>query len=303
MQKSPLYVVYRWFFSHVTGRLCPANVARGRTKPKEISAYFLIVTLTMAAVVLPQEVQGQISLPPPPTAVPPPAIPEDKDPAILRRKEKAAAKEEAAKSQRKALVEKAEVEREVAAKEELSKPRPLYGFIEISMHYPKILTSGERKDYVGNVTNHVNFWSRLKYDTPADETQVWAGFRLAPFGGTGVQGSDKGRFAMTYFGPSLGFGKVGVVSDSTSDSPSRNGWLIGAGVAAVSILGHPDEIYRSTSTDFKSTPVGFDSPGGWIEGRFMHVFHGAISGNLIIGSQLGNGKNFIYSGFGLGGWL
>ncbi|MCX6127171.1 MAG: hypothetical protein NTV34_20810, partial [Proteobacteria bacterium] len=242
-------------------------------------------------------------LPPPPAAAVPPAIPADQDPAIRRQDERAVQRHSEEKKKLEELssaTENAKIEKE---REEVMKPRPFYGFIELSMLNPKVLTTGNRTSYSADITTHVNVLGRLKPDRPVDETQMWLGFRLAPFAGSGAQRKQRGRFSLTYFGPAVGVGSIGKPSDAHSESTRRHGFLLSAGIAAVSRLQEPTELSDPGRSDFQSTPYALDSPGVWSEVRSIHTFHGALSYNLVAGAQLAEGKTILYLGAGIAGWL
>lgn len=303
-----LISVYRRFFTHVTGSDCRAKFAgalaiipaktayRGNLTTSLLTACFLML--------LPQSAASQIDLPPPPVAAPPPALPRERDPVVIRESEKKAAAAEDATQRKDENVQREDARRAEVAKAEAVKPRPLYGFVELSLLYPKVTVSGDREDYRADMTTHVHFWIRPNFDKLAQDVQLWLGLRLAPFAGYGTQNRQKGRFGLTYFGPGLGFGKISAPDETGSDLPTRSGWLVAGGIAAVSRLGNRDEEHSGGSTtDFHTKSTGFDSPGVWSEARTIHVFRGALSANLILGAQLAEQKNFYYFGIGLAGWL
>ena len=271
--------------------------------PAQLATYRTLFTLPLFFVLFANSLLAQISLPQPPAAAIPPAIPADQDPAMRRQRERAAqrqSEEEKKIEELSSATETAKIEKE---REDLKKPRPFYGFVELSMLYPKVLTTGNRTNYRADMTTHVNVLGRLKPDQPVDETQMWLGFRLAPFGGSGAQKNQKGRFSLTYFGPAVGVGSIGKPGDPFSESPRRHGFLLSAGIAAVSRLQEPTELSDPGRTDFQATPYAMDSPGVWSEIRSIHTFYGSLSYNLVAGTQLAEGKTLLYLGAGFAGWL
>lgn len=281
------------------GTDCSAKLAaHARRKSAIISCMTALAVFSQ----LSGQADAQIELPPPPTATPPPVIPQDHNPGVEARKERIEKRKEDKKEKIEQETQSREAKKEQVIKDDLKKPRPLYGFLELSLLYPKITTQGVRKNYHADVTSHVQLWGRLRPDTPSDSIQIWAGFRLAPFSGYGTQDKETGRFGFSFFGPGLGFGSVKKVEDSSNEeSPSYSGWLITSGVAAVSKLA--SDTHSDHESDFSSSAWSSDGPGVWVEGRYMRIFHAALSANLIIGAQLAKDKNFTYFGVGLGGWL
>ncbi len=278
-------LVYRQFFPCAAGTIC--------------AALFAFSSLPTTA---------QIALPDPPSAAPPPApprkaaTPEDKvDSSTPDADQKAQKAEKAAQ----ARVEEREQQKKAAELQELQKPQPLVGFVELSLLYPIVAASGERQEYKSDFATHFNSWFRVNSDKPSEEVSLWAGLRLAPFSGTGIQNNERGRFATTYFGPAIGFGKISAQEAFAPSEipPARSGWLVGLGVAAVSKLEDRRIDHAPVESDFVSQPYGLDPPGAWGELRYFRTMHSVLSTNMLLGGQLGEGKAFYYLGVGLGGWI
>ena len=248
---------------------------------------------------------AQIELPPPPKAVPPPVVPKERDPVELRHQEHLKDQDERREEVKQDVTQKIEKKQVEKAKQEDAAPRPMNAFVEFNLVYPKFVTTGKRKKYNGDFATHIHGWSRLSYAKSSNDVQTWIGLRLAPFSGSGIQKDYAGRFSLTYFGPGIGFGRIedrpGNATDA--DEPHRKGWLVSAGVSAVSRLAPRDVLVDHGATDFQSTAWSADGPGVWAEFRWMRTFHNALSINILGGAQLGEGKNILYSGVGIAGWL
>lgn len=294
--KMCFFLVYRCNFFTETGSRCRVRLAR------EIFACWAIIAAFGGSS---QSAKAQIDLPTPPKAVPPPRVPESRNPVNIRHEEHLKKQETQREEEKSEVEQKTEKKRVEQAKQEKLEPRPMYGFVELSLLYPKFTTSGQRKKYNGDATTHINMWSRLSYSKPSGVVQPWIGLRIAPFSGSGVQKNYAGRFALTYFGPGIGFGSVDdrPASAGEAESESRYGWLLSAGVAAVSKLTNTDQAIDSGATDFTPSAWYMDSPGAWAEFRWMSIFQNALSWDVIGGAQLGEGKNIVYFGLGISGWL
>ena len=237
-----------------------------------------------------------IELPPPVSPAPPPVIPSEKDPMLLRRQEKAEQKKSEIKVEETTRETIQEAKREEAIKAEAQKPRPLYGFIELSLLQPKAVVRHGRSDYVCDPTNHINIYARTFWNSEADAIQPWIGARIAPFGGYGTQGKLTARFAQTWMGPAIGFGRIAKSDDPTSVNPTRSGFLWSAGIAAVSRLVADDESAPPLPSDFKPTSWTYEGPGLWSELRWIYVTRGALGFGAMGGLQTGKGKVFYYAG-------
>jgi hypothetical protein len=296
MKQITPFLFYRGIFFTGTGRLCRARIAGCSWMNWALIAMFL-ASMT--------EAKAQVDLPPPPSAAPPPQEPKGQTAIELRHEEHVKAQTKQLDEIKTEREQQADKKLEEQAKQEKVEPRPMYGFMEINFLYAKVLTTGTRKNYLADPTTHFNGWLRTSSSKPSDQPQLWAGFRIAPFSGSGVQRKHAGRYALTYFGPGLGFGKIQSQGKiiNPDDTETRTGWLFSGGVAAVTKLSRHDEPADTGATDFRSTPWAMDSPGVWLEYRAMRVFNAALSGNLIVGGQMAEGKNFVYLGLGFAGWL
>lgn len=258
-----------------------------------------------AILVFPAICFAQIDLPPPAKAVPPPVIPKDRNPVEVRHQEHLKDHEHQLEDAKQQVTERAEKKQIEIAKQEAVEPRPMNAFVEFNLVYPKILTTGKRKKYVGDFATHIHMWTRLSYAKPSTQVQTWLGLRVAPFSGYGTQKDYTGRFSLTYFGPGIGLGRIEDRSGniSSTETDSRTGWLLAAGIAAVTRLAPRDTPIDQGASDFKTTAWAADGPGVWAEGRWMWTIHNALSINILGGAQLAEGKNIIYSGIGIAGWL
>jgi len=289
---------YRRYFSRVMGSPCRAVLtARVDSSRATFAAIFFLASLSAS------DSFAQILLPPPPAAVPPPVIPPEKDRGVLERNERIETRSKQIQSEEIKVREAKKIEAAIKNQEELAKPRPLYGFLELSLLYARVSASGERKDYYADPTTHISGWFRLNQSRDTNHVQIWAGFRVAPFAGYGTQKQETGRFNFMFVGPGLAIGMLSPheqISNKPVEAASRSGWLLAAGASGLS----KSAIDRSDhEDDFSNLPLGFEAPGIWSEVRYMRTFHSVLSTNLIIGSQLAKQKNFYYIGFGLGGWM
>lgn len=204
-----------------------------------------------------------------------------------------------------------------ALKEEAVKPRPFNFLAAIDFVLPQITTSGDRKDYTSDLTAHHYGLFRLgaaeNEGANTGGTSAWIGYRIAPFSGSGKGGGSTGRYGFTYFGPMVALGKFspGARSigqqqevaeeqgESSQEDLSRQGLMVGAGLSAMSQNGAMDPGKEEPFEDFDSKPVVFDSPGLFVQLQFIHVLHGAIGINYVVGAQLGKEKTFTWGGIGV----
>lgn len=184
---------------------------------------------------------------------------------------------------------------------------------EVSVVAGTLVTHTGREGYTFDPTSHFNLFYRYDAKHKDGKTGPWFGFRLAPFAGTGFEKKRPGTYGLTYFGPMIGVGKINPASTQEGTElraakeedvkiPSLNGWLLGAGLAAVSKNGRSNDEDPESTSDFASKGVAFDTPGLWIEGRYLKILYGAVGYNVIFGVQTGKDKEFIYSGIGFSGW-
>ncbi len=185
--------------------------------------------------------------------------------------------------------------------------------IELAFHLTTAAVRNDRQRYVSDPTVHFNLLYRHDAKNHSDKIGPWYGFRLAPFTGSGYHKKKFGSFGLTYFGPMIGVGKIGLMPTKetgavrSSESveakiPSASGWLIGAGFAAVAKAGKSTEETPPKDSDFTTRGATIDGAGFWIEGRYIKIVYGAVGYNLIVGLQMGRNKEFIYSGIGVTGW-
>ena len=261
------------------------------------------ILLLVTVVSSPDQTFAQsILAPEPPAAAPPPVIPPERDPALLRKQEINARRDAETKKETETKEKIQETKKEDKAKAEAKKPRPLYGFAELSLLQPKAIVSKGRSTYVSDLTTHMNSYVRLFWNNGAEDPQPWLGFRAAPFGGYGTQDKLTARFAHTWMGPAIGFGRIAKASDPSEDYPVRHGFLFSAGIDGVSRLIADDESAEPLPDDFKPTPWAFDSPGAWAELRWIRVSMGAFGLGAMAGAQTGTGKMFVYAGATVSGF-
>jgi hypothetical protein len=162
---------------------------------------------------------------------------------------------------------------------------------------------------VTDPTSHFNiFWNRRKTTKNArpssvyeSAVNVWYGFRLAPFTGSGFYKGVPATFAFTYFGPSIGVGRLNRVNADATGTMS--GWLMTSGVAAQSRLSRVDPSKRDeVDGEFNPRGFAFDAPGLWMEARYLHISYGALGLNGVAGVQFGRKKFFLYGGLGAAFW-
>jgi len=188
---------------------------------------------------------------------------------------------------------------------------------QMSLVYPQVLVSGPRKDYTTEITSHFSGMMRLDSAFKPDEWQTWLGFRMAPFSGTGQYSETVGRYGYLYVGPMVGLGKIyspilkkvtnaGTVNERNVPvgSPVRVGWMFTAGLALQSRQGKQDPTDDFTNKDL-DTVRGFkmDAPGISLELTWVKIHYGQLGMHWTAGIQTGEGKNFVWLGAAMGGWL
>ncbi len=185
--------------------------------------------------------------------------------------------------------------------------------VELAFYLTTATVRGDRKRYVSDPSVHFNLFYRHDAKNRNDKIGPWAGFRIAPFTGSGFHQNKFGSYGITYFGPMVGVGKIGVIptkevgavrsNQSTELTiPSTNGWLVGGGFAAVTKSGKTTDDNPPIDSDFRTRGATYDASGFWIEGRYIKILYGAIGYNLTFGIQTGRGKEFFYAGVGASGW-
>lgn len=205
------------------------------------------------------------------------------------------------------------LQRKKNLKKEALTPHDRSIMIELAFHLTTAAVRGDRSRYVSDPAVHFNIFYRHDAKNRSDKTGPWFGFRLAPFSGSGFHKQKFGSYGLTYFGPMIGIGKIGLLqtkedgpvrSDKNEEAniPSTSGWVIGTGIAAVSKMGRSTEENPPKESDFSSQGVAFDGSGIWIEARYLKILYGALGYNAILGIQTGRNKEFLYAGFGVSGW-
>lgn len=270
---------------------------------------------------------AQIGLPPPPRVVLPPNAgrggndPNGKVPSELPenlRKRRDLRKEEELANQPKPPTPSEKQEQ--ALKEEAVKPRPFNFMAAVDFLYPQISTSGDRKEYTTDMTPHHYALFRLGESENGSQSQaganMWIGYRIAPFSGSGKAAGQVGRYGFTYFGPMIALGKfspgaksVGQTEEGSGEEEehgasdlSRNGIMLGTGLSMLSKNGVTDPGVEEPFDDFASKPVEFDSPGLFVQVQYIHILYGAVGIDYVVGAQLGKEKTFTWAGIGVSGF-
>ena len=182
--------------------------------------------------------------------------------------------------------------------------------------YPVLQTSGPRKNYTTDLTNHFSMYMRPSRMKDEKNSHFWGGFRLAPFSGSGQYEETIGRYSFLYFGPVLAFGGLIAPSD-TSDSPLtsqaesklpkkmpiKSAWMITGGISVQTRIAHIDPTDEYTDVDLNTTRgANIDIPGIWVELIYSKIYFGGFGGHYVTGVQLGEGKKFFWFGLGAGAW-
>ena len=244
-----------------------------------------------------------IEAPAPPLAEPPPVIPPERDPARIRRQQKMEREQETVKADTVSRETIEATRRVEEQKKEASQPRPLYGFVELSLLQPAGTVSKGRSEYRFDMTTHINAYARALWDSDASTAQPWIGIRVAPLNGYGTQNKTTARFSHTWIGPAIGFGRITPPTDLESGFPTRDLLLWSLGVSAVTRLRSPDDGDAPMPKDFESAPWAFDAPGAWSEVRWARIFQGATGVGLMLGTQTGTGKIIYYGGVTVSGFF
>ncbi|MBI2602868.1 MAG: hypothetical protein HYW48_07425 [Deltaproteobacteria bacterium] len=201
--------------------------------------------------------------------------------------------------------------------EEATKKRPQLFYIQTSLALPYVIASGQREKYTVEPGIHLSFAWKGQKDIYTRHT--YYGFRFASFSGSGVYDGTPGRYSFLYFGPSIGFGKVGkhteVIEQESKKAVTAHevkersisywetGWSLLAGIALQSRIGQIDPTSEAPGDDLNTTKTPkLDGIGLWGEASYFFVFLGALGVNLNIGVQEGKGKHFAWLGVGVSGW-
>lgn len=197
-------------------------------------------------------------------------------------------------------------------------PHPMKFWLDVSLIQPIVITRGDRSNYTADVTSHVLGNFRINPDKPTNIPQLWTGFRLAPFAGSGTYKNSTGRYGFLYFGPMIGLGSFDLAlapSESPFESKTaggsdkaakpkvnvRTGWIVNGGLALQSRIGRLDATVEDPGDDFDTKKLAFDIPGLWAEARYFRLYYNALSFSGIAGAQAGKGKYFFWIGIGAGG--
>jgi hypothetical protein len=297
------FKLYRSFFYRKTGSRCSADIAGRMNLPIFIQWCLLLSSvLGLNGLAMAQSV----ALPPLPYAVPPPVS--TKAPATNHSNDESESNADEPTDGDLAAVntyQKQEQNQKKQAEKELQAKRARYGYLEFSLAVSSAQVNGGRSGYSSDPSIHVSAWTRILQRKPSQDVQGWTGFRYAPFQGTGIQDGHSGRYALGFFGPGLGLGRMegqGKKSDNTSFE-RQTGWLIASGVSATNKLMASEEPTEPEASDFKSCSYCYESPGVWAEVKFFHGFHPTFATHYTLGVQLAKGKTFAYFTIGLGGWM
>lgn len=255
---------------------------------------------------------GQIEGLDPPRAARPPAVDQDRETEETLEKKREERHEREQLSRPKPVPYK-EKQEKALLKETLT-PRERWLLLELSLVFCGADTTGKREGYTCEPTTHFNGIVRKGGKDKDGKVGLWYGGRLAPFGGTGYYKKKPGTYNLTYFGPMIGVGKIDPVpadgagaraasADGETHIPNASGWLVTTGIAAVTRSGRTsDKTNTDNGNDFRSKGLTFDSPGIWLEARYLRVQFGALGFDVSAGVQTGREKFFVYGGFGVAAW-
>lgn len=195
------------------------------------------------------------------------------------------------------------------------KPLPSRLHMSLTWAGTQIKTFGKkRQKYTSEPTGLIHAYIRPGgSDQPTDSTQLWTGFRLAPFAGSGVYEGRAANYGFTYFGPMIGLGKISSpvqsVGDDTVKNPDKvaddfhsSGFMWMSGIALQSRIGKTPEGAETPREDINTKGVAYDAPGIWTEISFVSVHYRLYSTNFLAGIQSGQSKAWIYLGMGFGFW-
>lgn len=180
--------------------------------------------------------------------------------------------------------------------------RKFYGFSELTLHAAWASVSNGRSDYRADAGVHMSAYLRPFWSRDVQTLQPWLGLRVAPINGYGTQTGRTARFAHTWLGPALGFGRFIKPDDRESDPSPGHFLLISGGFAGVSRLMNSDEIETSPPRDFKPCAWCQDASGGWMEFRWTYLGDDVLGFGGLLGAQTGSGKVFTYTGLTVSGF-
>jgi hypothetical protein len=285
--------------------LCLLNI---RKKTKAIKCKFPLFFFILFS----SQGLAQIMLPPPPQTILPPRAKSTFEKS-LRTKRKNRDKRE---KKNQPPVPKPSEKRDQKLFSEALKKRPLSFAIDSSLLIAGVVTSGNRTNYTTDPTDLFRVFWRNDQKKKTDQNQLWLGFRMAQFAGTGIMDKTPGRYGFSFIGPMIGVGNIslGKVSSgvdlknkkqlANAKFPIRTGWLLAGGIAGISKLATVDHSGgQSTPEDFDgSKGVSFEAPGIWAEFSYIKIHFGALGVHYTAGLQMAKQKNFIYAGAALAGW-
>lgn len=248
--------------------------------------------------IAPQRSFSQI-LPPetPPAALPPPVEPSSSarfDQKKQRLLDERASSKAAQEAQAKETAEDAH--------RTLMLHRKFYGFSELTLHAAWASVSHGRSNYHADAGVHMSGYLRTSWSRDLQALQPWLGLRVAPINGYGTQTGRTARFAHTWLGPALGFGRFIKPDDRESDPSPGHFLLLSGGFAGVSRLMNSDETEKSPPRDFKPCAWCQDASGGWMEFRWTYLSDDVLGFGGLLGVQTGSGKAFTYSGLTVSGF-
>lgn len=205
----------------------------------------------------------------------------------------------------------------VQFKEEATKKRLQVLYIQSTLVLPYVKTSGPREKYTAEPNVHLSFAWKGQKDIYTRHR--YFGFRFASFSGSGIYDGTPGRYGFLYFGPSIGIGKVGKVTEVVEQESKKavsiqtvkersityweTGWSLFTGVALQSRIGQIDPTSEEPGDDLNTTNIpALDGLGIWAEASYFFLFLGAVGVHLNLGAQQGKGKIFTWLGVGVSGW-
>lgn len=195
---------------------------------------------------------------------------------------------------------KAQVKQE--KRETFLKSRLFAGFAEFNVSVARALVRDNRSDYKPDPSAHVSGYVRSFWGYGLTDPQLWYGFRIAPFGGYGTQNGQTARFAHTWIGPALGFGRFYTPDDRAGAETPVRLFMVSGGIAALSKLANEDESFYPAPKDFKPCAWCHDPPGLWAEVRWTALRGGVTGWGWVLGLQTGTNKILPYGGLALSGF-
>ena len=169
-----------------------------------ISRLAVFLGFVSASVFCTKFAAAQILMPPPPRASTPPQDEQTVDDDLRRKREQ--------RLKRDAPVDpegRAQRARRDALYEEATTPRHRQAYFDVSLLLVSTNYRGQREAFRDNPTSHFNFLWRHGGKDMDGKRGMFSGFRLAPFSGTAKVSGVPGNFGLTYFGPAIGWEKLG----------------------------------------------------------------------------------------------